>query len=72
MFPPTDTYNLHPSRIPYEESSVYSLINFCSPSPSHYKGKTGYIIKHVPPKFIAMLTISFISHFLKIWPNVTE
>jgi len=28
LFPPSDSHLLQPSRLPYEESSVYSLINF--------------------------------------------
>ncbi|XP_014271464.1 HSPB1-associated protein 1 homolog isoform X1 [Halyomorpha halys] len=28
LFPPSETNNLKPSRIPYEESSIYSQINF--------------------------------------------
>jgi hypothetical protein len=32
LFPPEDTKYLRPTRIPYEESSVYSQINFSLPS----------------------------------------
>jgi len=28
LFPPSDSHLLQPSRLPYEESSVYSLVNF--------------------------------------------
>lgn len=34
---------MHPTRLPYEESSVYSSINFTSVSPSYYNGKKMYI-----------------------------
>lgn len=36
LFPPEE--NLFPSRIPYEESSVYSKLNFFSPNPDWIKG----------------------------------
>jgi len=32
LFPPEDLNRLHPTRVPYEESSVYSSINFSSQS----------------------------------------
>lgn len=28
LFPPSETNNLKPTRVPYEESSIYSNINF--------------------------------------------
>lgn len=31
MFPPEDTSKLYPSRIPYEESSVFSRVNILRP-----------------------------------------
>ena len=31
LFPPTNTDNLYPTRIPYEESSVFSCVNITNP-----------------------------------------
>lgn len=31
VFPPKDTEYLKPTRVPYEESSVYSQLNLASP-----------------------------------------
>ena len=30
LFPPSDSPHLSPTRVPYEESSVYSLVNMVS------------------------------------------
>ena len=31
LFPPSETSNLYPTRIPYEESSVFSQVNITNP-----------------------------------------
>ena len=31
LFPPSETQHLHPTRIPYEESSVFSQVNISRP-----------------------------------------
>lgn len=47
LFPPSESKNLKPTRVPYEESSVYSMWNFSCPLPSHfYSGvKEVYVIE---------------------------
>lgn len=47
LFPPNE--NLQPTRVPYEESSIYSRLNFFSPSVNNFKGlnKLYVIIKIV-------------------------
>ena len=32
LFPPSDTDNLYPTRIPYEESSIFSRVNISKPA----------------------------------------
>ena len=36
LFPPSQTHLLYPTRIPYEESSVFSPINIANPCIEHY------------------------------------
>jgi HSPB1-associated protein 1 len=36
LFPPEDTPFLYPTRIPYEESSVFSKINVVNPDLNHF------------------------------------
>lgn len=50
LFPPNE--NLLPTRLPYEESSIYSQINFFSPNRRHLEGifkasKVVYFIVHL-------------------------
>ncbi|XP_072274013.1 HSPB1-associated protein 1 [Pyxicephalus adspersus] len=36
LFPPEDSNHLYPTRIPYEESSIYSRVNVVNPDQSRY------------------------------------
>ena len=36
LFPPSETPNLYPTRIPYEESSVFSQVNITNPDFSRF------------------------------------
>ncbi|XP_075685158.1 HSPB1-associated protein 1 isoform X2 [Rhinoderma darwinii] len=36
LFPPEDTTYLYPTRIPYEESSIFSKVNVVNPDQQHY------------------------------------
>jgi len=48
LFPPKDTDNLYPTRIPYEESSVFSSVNITNPDlhkHPNYEHATPYEVK---------------------------
>ncbi|XP_052791100.1 HSPB1-associated protein 1-like isoform X2 [Mya arenaria] len=51
LFPPNQTAQLYPTRVPYEESSVYSQVNIRAPNLSHhpkFKQCTPYMIELGP------------------------
>ncbi|TKS67772.1 HSPB1-associated protein 1 -like protein [Collichthys lucidus] len=41
LFPPEDTVNLYPTRIPYEESSVFSQVDVLHPDPRRFPAFQG-------------------------------
>ena len=43
LFPPNETRNLYPTRIPYEESSVFSQVNINNPDLSRFPAFTSAV-----------------------------
>ena len=59
LFSPTDDDKLYPTRVPFEESSVFSSVNISSPQINKYPD----FIKATPHKVMFNLSSTILSHF---------
>lgn len=69
LFPPTDTNNLYPTRIPYEESSVFSSVDFRTPDLRVYP-----LLQRTTPHVVELSAgdILFVPHLWWHFVRVTE
>lgn len=81
LFPPTETTHMKPTRVPYEESSVYSKWNFSSPLPADFYDinrkvyivdlKAGQVL-FVPPLWWHYVESLETSITVNIWPALNS
>uniref|UniRef100_A0ACB8G1M8 HSPB1-associated protein 1 n=1 Tax=Sphaerodactylus townsendi TaxID=933632 RepID=A0ACB8G1M8_9SAUR len=68
LYPPEDSSFLYPTRIPYEESSVFSKVNVVNPDLKHFpqfKKAQAHTVIVNPGQVISELGLSFILQLLE-------
>ena len=70
LFPPNETHKLYPTRLPYEESSIFSRVNVTNPDlhtfPEFAKAEK-YEVRLVENKLFTWCQLQLVSQFVNRW-----